>query len=181
MAKGQITEEQLSSGLKGLGSFATLGTARPLRDSPFRDSRSESKVVEIPRVQEVASISKPIETQPPKAVARESSVKPKTEIKNEEAPKRVRGATKPSQAEEKQTLRKADLYTERVTLQMSAEMRDEIDSLARELQRAKTNKDERITSNTVMRVAIRYFLNEFKIPKGEGPNNEEELLALLNH
>lgn len=58
-------------------------------------------------------------------------------------------------------------------------MRDQVDSLARELQRTKTSKDERIKSNTVMRVAIRHFLDGFKMPEGAGPNSEEELLALF--
>jgi hypothetical protein len=38
---------------------------------------------------------------------------------------------------------------------MSPKMRDEVETMARELQRAKTSKDERITANTVMRVAVR--------------------------
>ena len=58
-------------------------------------------------------------------------------------------------------------------------MRDQVDSLARELQRSKTSKDERITSNSVMRVAVRHFLGEFKLRKGEEPNSEEELLTLV--
>ena len=65
-----------------------------------------------------------------------------------------------------------------VQVLMSGEMKDQVDALARELQRAKTSKDERITSNTVIRVAIRHFLDEFKLPKSEQPNTEEELLAL---
>ena len=58
-------------------------------------------------------------------------------------------------------------------------MKDQVDALARELQRAKTSKDERITANTVTRVALRYFLSEFKMPKGQAPNSEEELLAVI--
>jgi hypothetical protein len=38
-----------------------------------------------------------------------------------------------------------------VTLQISPAMRDDVDALAQDLQRAKTTKDERITANTVMR------------------------------
>ena len=63
-------------------------------------------------------------------------------------------------------------------MRMSGEMKDQDDALARESQRSKTSTDERITSNTVMRVAIRYFLSEFKLRKGDETNNEEELLAL---
>lgn len=88
-------------------------------------------------------------------------------------------AREPSRSRQKAPQRKADIYTERVTLQISAEMRDEVDELARQLQRAKTSKDERITANTVMRVAIRLLIENFKWKAGEGPNNEEELYQLL--
>ena len=78
----------------------------------------------------------------------------------------------------KASQRKADIFTERVTLQMSAEMRDAVDELARQLQRAKTSKNERITANTVIRVAIRLLTENFELGKDEGPNNEEELYSL---
>lgn len=73
--------------------------------------------------------------------------------------------------------RKADIYSERVTVQISPEMRDDVDSLARELQRLKTTKEERITSNSVMRVAIRYFLDGFEPQASEPVNSEEDPLA----
>jgi hypothetical protein len=179
MAKGQITEEQLSSGLKGLGSFATLGTARPLRDSPFRDSRSEVKLVEIARAQEAAPAITSVEATTAKPVVDKACSEVKQETRAEQVSKRVRGAPKLSQPQEAKAGGKAAILTERVTLQMSPEMRDEIDSLARGLQRSKTTKEERITSNTVMRVAIRRFLEEFSLPRGEQPNSEEELLAFV--
>lgn len=80
----------------------------------------------------------------------------------------------------KQPQRKTDICSERVTLQISAEMPDEVDELARQIQRAKTSKDERITANTVMRVAIRLLTENFKLKAGEGPNNEEELFELAS-
>jgi hypothetical protein len=44
---------------------------------------------------------------------------------------------------------------------MSPKVRDEVETMARELQRAKTSKDERITANTAMRVAVRLVLEHF--------------------
>ena len=73
--------------------------------------------------------------------------------------------------------RKADIYSERVTLQISPDMRDEVDSMARQLQRSKITKAERITADSVVRVAIRYFLDEFSPRRGEDVNSEDELLA----
>lgn len=79
---------------------------------------------------------------------------------------------------EKAQLRKADIFTERVTLSMSTEMRDEVEALARELQRRRTRKDERITANTVMRVAIQSLLERLNLEDWEAANNEAELLEL---
>ena len=77
-----------------------------------------------------------------------------------------------------QAPRKADIYTERITLSVSTEMRDEVEALARELQRRRTKKEERITANTVMRVAINALLERFSLDAGDVANNEAELLEL---
>src|SRR5262249_42202476 len=71
--------------------------------------------------------------------------------------------------------RKADIYTERVTIQISPDMRDSIDSMARELQRSKTSKEERITANTVVRVAVQVILEHFEPDKSEIANTEQVL------
>jgi hypothetical protein len=47
--------------------------------------------------------------------------------------------------------------------------------MARELQRAKTSKDERITANTVMRAAARPVLEHFSADGCDAANSEEEL------
>jgi hypothetical protein len=41
MAKGQVSEEELAKGLKGIGDFGGLSSSRVRRDNPFRDSRVE--------------------------------------------------------------------------------------------------------------------------------------------
>ena len=58
-------------------------------------------------------------------------------------------------------------------------MRDQVERIARELQRSKTSKKERITGNTVMRVAIRLITERFELKPGEGPNDEEELFECI--
>jgi len=42
-------------------------------------------------------------------------------------------------------------------------MRDNVQRIAREIQRGKTSKEERITANTVMRVAILLLTKHFKV------------------
>lgn len=57
-------------------------------------------------------------------------------------------------------------------------MRDQVDALAKELQRSRTTKGERITANTVMRVAIR-LLKHHKVGDARAPNGEEELFQAV--
>jgi hypothetical protein len=69
--------------------------------------------------------------------------------------------------------RKSDIYTEPVTLKISPEMRDSVIALARDLQRAKTTKDERITANTVIRVAVQILMDNYRFERGDVANTEE--------
>jgi len=177
MAKGQVSEEELAKGLKGIGNFGGLTTPRVRRDNPFRDSRSEVmpaepvKTIELPVAEK--RVSRPGS---PPAPSRETKPVAKVSAPASNLVEKVRGAqktTKPASG------RKADIFTERVTLQISPEMRDEVERIARELQRAKTSKEERITPNTVMRVAIHLVTKYFQLGGGEAPNTEEELYKLV--
>jgi hypothetical protein len=149
MAKGQVSEEELARGLKGIGNFGGLTSARVQRDNPFRDSRlapaaEPGKTIEVmPLVveQRVTKESAPAPKIEPKVAVRALHKTPK-------APGKERGEEKKAEAG---GTRKADVFTERVTLQISPEMRDDVERLARELQRAKFSKKERITGNTVPR------------------------------
>jgi hypothetical protein len=174
MPKGQITDADLAGGLKGLAGFSALGGAKPQKDSPFRDSRAEPKTVEIRRPAE-----KPTErSAKAEPSGKRAELRTKTEAGEGKQTILKKAEAAPAK-KQKATTRKADIYTERVTLQISPEMRDQVDFLARELQRTKTSKDERITSNTVIRVAIRHFVENFSVGKGESINGEEDLLSAL--
>lgn len=177
MAKGQITDDELAAGMKGLGGFGAIAPASTpaRRDSPFRDSRpvaeAQTKTVELKSPEQPESRIK----SPVSDVQRTVSVdlvERENIVRNEPVPRPVKPKAK-AQA------RKSDIYTEKVSFKLSPEMRDEVDELARQLQRSKTSKDERITANTVMRVAIRIVLDEFKLGRGESANNEDELLELV--
>jgi len=71
------------------------------------------------------------------------------------------------------------MFTERVTLQISPDMRDEIDALARDLQRARTTKEERTTANTIMNVALQLLMKNYEFERGDVANNEAELYDLI--
>jgi hypothetical protein len=176
MARGQISDEDLSSGLKGLSGFGALGGAKVIKDSPFRDSRSEPKIVEVAKAPERPVVVKKAPAEPERPLAAE--VKP-VAVKGTPKPVAVRKVPTADTEAAVQGRRVADIYTERVTLQLSPEMRDRVDALARELQRSKSNKAERITANTVMRVAIQHVLKNFKLNGGDAPSGEEELLSVI--
>lgn len=107
------------------------------------------------------------------------SLEPKTAHKVHSTPRAVEKAKPRERAAEITGARKADIFTERVTLQISPEMRDQVERIARELQRSKTSKKERITGDTVMRVAIRLITERFELKPCEGPNDEEELFECI--
>ena len=173
MAKGQVSEEELSKGLKGIGNFGGLTTPRVRRDNPFRDSSAEPAKAEPTKTIEVIPtpekrVAKVTERPAPKI--EQSPVRPVAPVAK--VVERRSGAEKKLQ---QASGRKADIFTERVTLQISPEMRDEVERIARELQRSKTSKGERITANTVMRVAIRLMINSFELKGAAAPSSEEAL------
>ena len=170
MAKGQVSEEELTEGLKGIGNFGGL-SAKVQRDNPFRDSSSDK--VEQPKTIDVRPPSAPQITKARVPDAAKPGPKPLRTLPS--APKE-RAANLRS---ENGLARKADIFTERVTLQISPGMRDEIDALARDLQRARTTKEERITANTVMRVALQLLMKNYQFERGDVANNEAELYGLI--
>jgi hypothetical protein len=87
--------------------------------------------------------------------------------------------TKAVSEEKKESHPKSDTLTERITLQMSPDMRDAVNDFARDLQRRRKDKGERITANSVMRVAIQHFLDNFALEHVQGVNSEEELFARI--
>jgi hypothetical protein len=175
MAKGQVSEEELTKGLKGIGNFGGLSAPRVRRDNPFRDSRSDAPVPEPVKTIEVLPA-------PEKRVSKDGNAavpKPKPKAVREIPAAAMKRGTGGNEKSEEAGFRKADIFTERVTLQISPEMRDDVERIARELQRSKTSKKERITGNTVMRVAIRIITERFQLTPGQVPNDEKELFEFL--
>ena len=206
MAKGQVTDHELALGLKNFGGFGSLGgqTTKPRREDPFRDTREETpapvaaapqtnppQVVqpqvnqavrgETPRLEIVKTQeAEPVEAKAPAEQSQPSPLKlreKKTRVatpaaKSERVVRPVKQVHSESVAAEK----KSELYTERVTVPLDAELRDGAESLAKDLQRKRTEKGERITANTVMRVALRAMLERFQTSEHVNVNTEEDLL-----
>jgi hypothetical protein len=98
-------------------------------------------------------------------------------------PKRLLGFHKTSAAEKKQIERwllERALEHDRplFLLQLLCAMRDDVDALARDLQRSKTTKDERVTADTVMRIAAQLLIDYFQFKRGNVANSEEYLYTL---
>jgi hypothetical protein len=64
-----------------------------------------------------------------------------------------------------------------LTLPLTAELRDRATALATQLQRRRTNREERITTSVVYRVAIETFLDCFRLEEAAAANNEMEFRA----
>ncbi len=183
MAKGQVTDKELATGLKTFGGFGALGESgsRPRREDPFRDTRAEAppatprmEVVKTPPadVPAPAVAIAPVEHTAPAEIVEHSPVRaPRPEVsRRARTVKREESSPEPvSNGHEK----KSELYTERVTVPLDAELRDAAEALAKVFQRRRTDKGERITANTVMRVALRVVLDELD-PRTVGVVNTEE-------
>ena len=155
MAKGQITEKDLELGLKTTGGFSGLSKVTR-RDSPFGVEHAKSTVEQKERTVEV-------EVETPKESIKVEKVSVKTIIASKE----------------KESKTKAEIFSEKITLNISPEMRDKAETLARSLQRKKRDKSERITANTIYRVAIKAILENEKFIDDHSPNTEGELLDLV--
>jgi hypothetical protein len=181
MAKGQVSDKELATGLKTFGGFGALGeaSARPRREDPFRDTRAEAapqppriEVVKTPPAEPLAPPPLPEASEPIKVREKRPAVSRLTRA--ERRPEPI-PEPEPSAAE-----KKSELYTERVTVPLDPELRDAAEALAKNLQRRRTDKGERITSNTVMRVALRILLDGFDAASAGVVNTEDELYEAVS-
>jgi hypothetical protein len=183
MAKSQVTEQDLEQSLQTLGGFGKLATQKPRRDSPFGSefSRKPEESKPIPQVappetsREVTLLSKA----PGEGIEglEEDDEVVLTNVLPKSSP--TRRGSKPLLEETTARHPKCDTLTERVTVQMSPEMRDAVSDLARHLQRRRKDKGERITANSVMRVAIQYFLDNVQLERVQGASTELEIAKSL--
>ena len=179
MAKGQITEKDLEIGLKQAGGFSGLTQSKARRDSPFGSEYAKPVEQKVANDAVEKESSKTVELTPVQKKQPEQAPAKKTPAAK---PKKVE-TTKPTVATKKvkETPRrtKADLFSERITLNVSPDTRDQAETLARTFQRRKSDKTERITANTIYRVAIQAVIEELDLLEDLSPNTEEELLELV--
>lgn len=152
---------------KRVGGAPRESTARPapIQPAPLQVIQLEATAVVAPPSAAPAMQEAPLpEVAPPsERPSRKSAPKPPP-------PASPRAATP--------TIPKTELYTERVTVLMDASMRDELNKVAHLLQRRKSDSTERITANTITRVAVRLLLEELKPSESDTPKTEAELYQL---
>lgn len=163
MARGQTTEEDLRTGLQGVGAFDALRVSPGLkRENLFATAPRALRPARPPPPEPHVEVETPLERPPTKAGA---------------APRQGETAPViPEHPPEKGRAQREVLLTDPVTVPMTAEMRSKASLLAAELQRRRTEKSERITPNTVFRVAIQLFLETFDLGDAGPINSAEDLL-----
>jgi hypothetical protein len=143
--------------------MAPVAVHQPIEDTPPLSTTA------LPAKEPVAQPQSPSEPSIKSTTPRAAKIKPST---NEVELAAV------SSSSVKSTVPKTQIFTERVTMVMDSQTRDELNQLALVLQRRKSDSSERITTNTLMRVAIKLFLEELRPQETDSPNSEAELYQL---
>lgn len=161
MARGSATENDLAAGIRRVGVLgAVTAPEGTRRDSPFAAPRTAT---EKPALVAGGAPSSPerIVTAPTPGPTRDPGLQ-EVARPSVEAP-----APTPNR------------YTDPVTVPMTADMRTQANLLAAELQRRRTDRTVRFTSNTVFRVALESFFEHFELSPGDRANTEDELRRLV--
>lgn len=178
MAKHSVTEEDLLAGVGGgFGTITQMGSGRPLRDSPFRDTRTDERPA-TPAPQRQAKAEEPApQVQPPptKPLAVVTVAQPEV---REAAPAPTPARTTPKVRAGKRP-RKTDVYSEKMSTFLTAEMRDTLEMTARLLQRNRLVKGESITVHTLIRSGVRVMTELLEFTDTDVISSEEELYALV--
>lgn len=160
MARGRATEDDLAAGIRRVGVLGAVTAPESRRDSPFAAPRAVSE--------KPALVARERPSSPEHTVAA-----PTPEASRDPG---LQEAARPSVEAPAPT---PNRYTDPVTVPMTAEMRTRANLLAAELQRRRTDRRVRFTSNTVFRVALESFFEHFELALGDRVNTEDEFRRLV--
>lgn len=162
MARGRVTEDELAAGIRRVGGLAAVATSEGARrDSPFA-TPSVAPAEPILAAALAPSVPERRRAAPTPRAERDRAI--------ESPPRPLIADPVPDPAR----------YTDPVTVPMTAEMRTQANLLAAELQRRRTDRRVRFTSNTIFRVAIENFFEHFELAPGDHVNTEDELRRLVD-
>lgn len=159
MAKGTPGRSTLAENIEvtsGLQAFRSIAKSpHQALDSPFGRSRdSDDPPVPVVEIIETGAC----EPGPNRKPLPKTRISPKKdETTGEDAPQ-------------------LSLNEEKVTVPLSEALRDRAEELARLINRSRPVRKSRITRNSIIRVALQCFLDDFAVPAGRSVNSEEELL-----
>ena len=146
---------QVSGGLKQFRSIAEGSQAQ--RDGPFG-----------PPPKQVTN-----EPLPPSVPAASETVPDRTRPLSKQ---QIKSRREPAKTEDDIGQPEASSMDEKVTVPLSHDLRARSEALARAISRSRSIKRTRITSNSIIRVALETFLNSFSLSSGQSINSEAELL-----
>lgn len=180
MAKKLVTEDDLLSGVGGgFGTISQMGAGRPVRDNPFRDTRSDqtptapSNLAPAAEPKAAEPEPSPVPTKTVATMTRAPGAQPR-EASPSATPVRTGVKTRAPQR-----VRKTDTYSEKMSTFLSPEMRDELEMAARLLQRNRLVKGESITVHTLIRSGVRVMTELLQFTDADAVSSEEELDALV--
>lgn len=161
MAKGRATEDDLAAGIRRVGVLgAVTAPEGTRRDSPFAAPRTATEKPALVAGEAHSSAERIVAAPTPEATR---------ELGLHEAARPSVEAPAPT----------PNRYTDPVTVPMTADMRTAANLLAAELQRRRTDRRVRFTSNTVFRVALESFFERFELAPGDRANTEDEFRRLV--
>lgn len=161
MAKGSATDDDISAGIRQVGVLSAVANPeRARRDSPFSTPAPRPSA---------PPLEAPIAPPSQKPALPEATVAPIPQAR----PKRLPEPPREEPAVE------SSRNTEEVHVKMAPDTRTQVNLLAAELQRRRTTKAHRFTPNSVFRVAIEIFLEQFELAPGDHVNSEDELRRLV--
>jgi hypothetical protein len=186
MAKTGVTEDDLLKGAGGFDAFNRLGTGKPVRDNPFRDTRVHVAEQTVQAVQPATDGAAALVQEQPKVVPQALQAapqKPKVEVLSlakpvaeiSSAPLAREVVTKEV---EKKDLKK-DKFPEKVTTFVTTKMRDDLLRESRKLNSRRLVKGDPLTSNTLIRCGIKVVTELIDFAETDVVSSEEELFALI--
>lgn len=159
MARPSPSDSTLAQNVEvsgGLQQFRSVAQgSRERRDSPFGPppkSPIEEPAPEAPKLETVRREPRPPQREP-------------QEPRN--APKKDEAVTEHSSVSP---------FVENVTVPLSEALRDRSEELAKSINRGRSVRKHRITRNSIIRVALQCFLDDFTLTPNQSVNSEDELL-----
>lgn len=165
MARPSSTESSLAADVQvsgGLQQFRTVAQgSREARDNPFGGP--------VKAAAPAPAREAPPATEPPKVESIRPEPKPAAS-----PPREPRIARQKVEAEPVELV--AAVYAENVTVPLSEALRDRSEELAKVINRNRSVRKQRITRNSIIRVALQVLLDDFSHLSAQSLNSEEELL-----